>query len=304
MASAKKTTQPKIKIVLLGKVGAGKSSTGNSLSEKSHFDESNYTMSETIAFNKHSESDVNGYTFIIYDTQGLMDAKPEEFESIKETMENMDKLIKNCDDISVFLLVYNFTTKFSQEDQKCVSLLECTFGKQEFYKRCIIVVTRGDLLEGDFNEWLDNQEKDFASLIFKCQKRVVLMCNKLSHENNKKTTENLRTAIIGLHNSFDKTYSKLDFDQYEKDRLKFLLDLEIEKTNLTRSYKEDIKKIMSQATVTLTQASREKIMQDIAVLRNKIKMKDQGTGRLKKYLDKLDTEERNVPNVPGKCLIS
>ncbi|KAI8741948.1 PHLOEM PROTEIN 2 A3, partial [Biomphalaria glabrata] len=291
-------TQPKIKILLLGKVGAGKSATGNSLSGRVHFDSSNCLTNETISVSKHSEKDVDGYTLVIYDTQGLMDSDLTELTSAEEMMENMRKLIRSSEEISVFLLVYNIAAKFSQDDQKCVSILETTFGKEEFYKRCILVITKGDHLDEDFKKWLNKQEKHFEQLLNKCNGRAVLMCNKIScKEKYEETRQTLIDEILKLNKSSITSYNLQVFMKYEKDRVGFLLDLEMEKSGLKESYEKEIKDIQTQASCTQTYTTREKIMQEIAVLRNNIKIKDNGTGKLKVYLDRLDALERNLPSV-------
>ncbi|KAK0046033.1 PHLOEM PROTEIN 2-LIKE A3 [Biomphalaria pfeifferi] len=164
-------------ILLIGKVGSGTSTVEGRLDD--NFD-STVDVSEALIFEKRFKED-NQCRLHIFKAPGIWDIdKLETYDGSKKMYDDMLRLMEHVNDrhgkgITAFLLVMNINERFKQEDKKLISTFEMIFGEEHFWRRCIIVFTGGDHLEGDFDDWVVNQTGEFEAVIKKCDKRLVLI---------------------------------------------------------------------------------------------------------------------------------
>ncbi|KAI4879199.1 hypothetical protein NFI96_031978 [Prochilodus magdalenae] len=175
--------EDELRIVLLGKTGAGKSSAGNTLLGEKVFKTKCSPKSETQICERR-EKVINGRRFVVIDTPGFFDTHSSE-EDIRR--EIISCLVECAPGPHVFILVLE-VGRYTRENQEAVGKLLEHF-RGDVVHHMVLLFTRGDDLEEnmtiqDFIDQSDVQRKlstelTLKDLAEKCGNRVHVIDNKL-----------------------------------------------------------------------------------------------------------------------------
>jgi len=217
------SSQNEMRIVLIGRTGNGKSSTGNSLVHSRsafHATQSGRSITKDCQVERYPYTNTYGQPkmLTVVDTPGFFDT---DTSITNETVER--KIASQIFDMTApgvhaFLIIIRIG-RFTPEEKNTVDFIRHIFG-QDAVRYCIVVFTAEDQLDrGQALEEFINTSPPLQELVRACGNRTFAMDNKLNGEQLAKKTNRLIEIIDNMiRNNNGTYYTNAEYQRIERQR--------------------------------------------------------------------------------------
>uniref|UniRef100_A0A3B1IFS6 GTPase IMAP family member 8 n=1 Tax=Astyanax mexicanus TaxID=7994 RepID=A0A3B1IFS6_ASTMX len=200
-----------VKLVLLGKSGTGKSSTGNNILGREAFVEDVTPESVTVKC-EQQDAEREGKSITVIDTPGIF--------STSQTNEELKSEVEKCLSMggpgpTIFLLVINLASRFTEEERNTVKWFLENFG-EDISVSTIVLLTHADQLKDKTVKDYIRGSLDLRRIINKCGGRFQAISNEDRTGNRSQVTELLEKVDLLVKTNGNHLYRKEFYEELNR----------------------------------------------------------------------------------------
>ncbi|XP_059144319.1 GTPase IMAP family member 9-like [Physella acuta] len=298
MARASINSTTDLDIILIGKSGNGKSSTGNSILRRENIFEPSFNMDSVTKIPQFEWSEFEGRILQVIDSPGVLDTCEDEeggITLVHNALQNA--MLANPKGYHAFLVVLKFGNRFTIGEQQTVQILKGILGENFLKDYGIIVMANGETFEQNCRKdktlslktFCADQRGPFKSILEECNNRIVVFSNLTQDENVKNRQVQQLIAMVDELENDGRRYTNEHFKRADKFYQHLLVSTSI--PMLTKQTLKEQSLIMQaiKAIETLPEQSEkidslENILPRLEKLINSLKEKDRETGKLVDFI--------------------